>query len=203
MIRKGLRPDFRFGLDLDDESVTYRKEYPFRRSWLLIGILATVDLALLYPAATAFQQAVREWSNFESLFDLVGALFITAWLLGWSIAPLLVTLLILVLLFGREVLKVRKGVVEISLGLPLLGLKAEYAVSKMRNLRFVQPPRKSGTAWRGPHFAFDYGANQGEFGSDVPSEDLTEIRNRIHMGEWRSPGPWQGTPGGSGGRVGP
>jgi len=76
------------------------------------------------------------------------ALFLSARLLGWSMAPLILTLILAATLFGIETLKVRRGVVGIYIGLPGLALGAEYDVSKMRNLRIEHPAPRSGTSWR-------------------------------------------------------
>jgi len=124
---------------------------------------------------------IGEWGSFDSLFDLVGALFMSAWLLGWVMAPLIMTAILLVMLFGREALKVRPGTVELFLGFPYLGLTVIYDVSKMRNLRVEQPLKKSGKSWRETHFAFDYGANTVAFGSDINGDELTEIENSIQV----------------------
>ena len=167
MQRKGVKPGFRIGTLLPLGRPQLREVFPFRRSWVAIVALAVFDAAFLIPAVTTFRQAWDAWSRFESLFDLVGAVFLTAWLMGWSIAPLLMTGILLLMLFGREVLTVRPGRVEIGIGLPLLGLTAVYDPAKMRNLRRVEPPPKSGTSWRGAHLAFDYGANTTEFGSAI------------------------------------
>jgi hypothetical protein len=48
--------------------------------------------------------------------------------------------------------------------------------ARMRNLRVEYPEAKSGKSWRGPHLAFDYGANTGEFGSDISEQSLEPIR---------------------------
>ena len=109
MIRKGLRPRLRPALGLPDDLGGFRKVMPFRRSWLAIGILAAFDIAFLIPAVMTFQQAAAEWGKFDDLFDLVSALFLTAWLIGWSIGPLLMTFILALLLFGREVIRVRPG----------------------------------------------------------------------------------------------
>ena len=89
MIRKGLRPAFRIGMVPRDGRDGYRRVWPFRRSWLAIAILMVMDIIFLIPAVSTFRQAISEWSKFDSLFDLVGALFISAWLLGWATAPLI------------------------------------------------------------------------------------------------------------------
>jgi len=164
-----------------------RDAYPglwrFRRSWIAIAVLVAMDILFLIPAVTTFIQASGEWSRLDSLFDLVGAVFLSAWLLGWSTAPLIMTGILVLMLLGRETLRIRPETIELAIGLPFIGLVAIYEVSKMRNLRLEDPPKKSGSSWRGKHFMFDYGANAVRFGSDVDGEQLAEIRssiNRIH-----------------------
>ena len=181
MIRKGLKPGFRIGVDSRDGQDGHRRVWPFRRSWVAIAILAVMDVIFLIPAILTFREVIGEWGSFDSLFDLVGALFMSAWLLGWVMAPLIMTGILLVMLFGREVLKARSGVVELFLGFPYLGLTAIYDVSKMRNLRIEQPQKKSGTSWRGKHFVFDYGANTVSFGSAINSDELAEISHGIQI----------------------
>ena len=181
MIRKGLRPGFRLAIRPRSETGGYQKTWGFRRSWIAIGVVAVMDVIFLVPAITTFSQASSEWSSLDSLFELVAALFLSAWLLGWSVAPLALTGILVLMLFGRETLTVYSGKVEVVLGLPLLGLAAVYEVSRMRNLRLETPKKKSGKSWRGPHFVFDYGANQGSFGSDVQPGELTDVKNGIHM----------------------
>ena len=181
MIRKGLRPGFRIGFDLPGSFDGFRKIMPFRRSWIAISVLAIFDIIFLIPAVGAFRQASSGWSNLESLFDLVATVFMSAWLLGWSIAPLIMTLILLLMLFGREVLRAGPGFVEIFIGLPLIGAGARYDVSKMRNLRIETPAKKSGKSWRGPHLVFDYGANQVGFGSAIDSGELGVLTSKIQM----------------------
>ena len=181
MIRRGLRPNFKIGIDLPDDKDVLRRVLPFRRSWIAIVLLAIMDLIFIIPLVTTIQQATEEWSKFDSLIDLVGALFLSAWLLGWSIGPLLMTGILVLLLFGREVLKARPGTVEIFFGLPLVGVTLQYDAAKMRNLRIEHPPKKSGKSWRGSHFAFDYGANTIAVGSAIDSDEVAELASSIQM----------------------
>ena len=141
--------------------------------------MAAVDAAFLFPAIFTFEQAMSEWSSYDSLFDLVGALFLSAWLLGWSIAPLIMTAILVMMIFGREVLKAENGAVEIFIGLPFFGATARYDVAKMRNLRLETPPKKSGKSWRGPHLVFDYGANAVAVGSDIDGGEVADLRQRL------------------------
>jgi hypothetical protein len=179
MKRHGLRPRFKFGLDRPATGVEMRRVLPFRRSWIAIGVLAGFDVVFLVPAVLTFRQAAGEWSRFDSLFDLVGAVFLSSWLLGWSIGPLLMTAVLLMMLFGREVLTARDGAVELFIGLPLIGFGAVYDVTKMRNLRFERPPPKSGHSWRGGHMIFDYGANAVRFGSNLDGAAAIEMTHAI------------------------
>lgn len=180
MIRKGLRPGLKIGFDVPGDKDEFRKVLPFRRSWLAIAVLAVMDAAFLIPAISTFRQAISEWGSLNSLFDLVAAAFLSAWLLGWVIAPLIMTTILALLLFGREVLKASPGKVELFIGIPFLGITSQYNVKKMRNLRYEQPPKKkSGKSWRGGHLAFDYGANTIAFGSNIEASELTELNQQL------------------------
>jgi hypothetical protein len=181
MIRKGLRPGFKFGFDTPGEREDFRRVLPFRRSWIAIAVLAAFDAAFIIPAVITFRQAISEWSSFDSLFDLVLAIFLSAWLLGWVIAPLILTGILLLMLSGRETLKAGPGTVEIFLGISFVGVTASYDVSKMRNLRFEEPPKKSGKAWRGSHLVFDYGANTIAFGSNIRGDEVAELRGQLEF----------------------
>jgi len=156
-----------------------RRVFPFRRSWIAILIIGAAAVGMAIPAVTSLQQAAQEWKSLNSLFDLVGVVFLGGWALGWSIAPLILTLVFVVLLFGREVLRVRPGVVEILIGLPGIGLAFEYDAARMRNLRYETPPPKSGLSWRGPYVAFDYDGRTENFGSAIAESQLSELRHAL------------------------
>lgn len=181
MIRKRLTPGIKFGIDLADDEINFRRVMPFRRSWIAITVLAVIDIAFIIPAVTTFNQAITEWGRFDSLFDLVAAIFLSAWLLGWAIAPLIMSSILVVMLLGREVLKAKPGGVEIFFGIPVFGVTAQYDVSKMRNLRFETPLKKSGKSWRGPHLVFNYGANTVAVGSDIHGDEVGELRNKLQI----------------------
>jgi hypothetical protein len=181
MMRKGLKPALKFGFDSPLEAEGLRRVLPFKRSWVAIAVLAAMDAAFIIPAIITFKQAMNEWGSYDSLFDLVAALFLSAWLLGWIIAPLILSAILILLLFGREILKAGPASVEIFLGIPIVGLTSRYDVSKMRNLRFEQPPKKSGKSWRGPHLVFDYGPNTVAFGSDIRGEEVSALRAQLEF----------------------
>jgi hypothetical protein len=179
MNRRGIKPRFRIGFDRPTGSHGYRRSLPFRRSWLAISVLAVFDAIFLIPLIITFRQAFSGWTTYDSLFDLVMAVFLSAWMLGWATAPIILTTILLLLVFGKEVIRARPGVVELFTGIPLIGLITTYDVTKMRNLRLEEAQKKGGNSWRGTHMVFDYGANPVSFGSAVSSEMQSEIESGI------------------------
>lgn len=179
MIKKRFRPGFKVVFGVPRRDGGFRKTLPFKRSWIGIVVLAAMDAAFLFPAVTTFNQAMHEWGSLDSLFDLVAALFLSAWLLGWMMAPLIMTGILLLLLFGREVLQASPGSVEIFMGIPIVGITSRFDPARMRNLRFERPLKKSGTAWRGPHLLFDYGGDTIAVGSAIDGNDIGAFRAQI------------------------
>jgi hypothetical protein len=179
MIRRGIKPRFRIGFDRPTGRHGYRRVLPFRRSWLAISVLAVFDAIFLIPLIITFRQAYSGWATYDSLFDLVMAVFLSAWMLGWATAPIILTTILLLVLVGREVIRARPGVVELFTGVPLIGLITTYDVTKMRNLRPEEAQKKGGNSWRGTHMVFDYGANPVSFGSDVSSEIQSDIESGL------------------------
>lgn len=153
--------------------------FPFRRSWIAIAVLAVFDVIFIIPAIMVFAQAASGWAAFEDLFDVVTAVFSSAWLLGWSIAPVIMTTVLALMLFGRESIRVQGDTLKLFLGLPLVGIAARYKIEHLRNLRIERPVAKSGRSWRGPHLVFDYGANDVAFGSNITEADMVSISNAL------------------------
>ncbi|KAA1192010.1 hypothetical protein F0M18_10850 [Pseudohalioglobus sediminis] len=176
---KGLRPQFYFGARSRSDSYPYEEAFAFKRHWGAILALAVFDIVFLIPAILTFREASELWQQLDGLFNLVAALFITFWLVGWSLAPLTLTALLLLLLFGRETIRARPGELAIDLGLPLLGLRARYRAETIRNLRIEVAESKSARSWRGSHAVFDYGEHQIAFGVNLVQEGLTQIQERI------------------------
>ncbi len=181
MNRRGIRPRFKLALGWPGKTAAVRRVLPFRRPWKVIVILTLVDIAFIVPAVITLKQAGSEWGQFDSLFELVTAIFLSAWVLGWSVGPLIMTAVLLMLMFGREVLVARPGQVELYFGLPGVAVGAVYDAASMRNFRAIVPAEKSGTSWRGPHAAFDYGANDVAFGSALGSAEVSALKAQLEM----------------------
>ncbi len=174
-----IKPGFRLGRDRRLEGERFQQGFAFRRHWPAIIFLLVFDLVIMVPAILTGREAIELWSAPGDLFSLVAALFTTFWLLGWSTGPLVMTAILLVMVFGREMVRVRPGVVQVSLGLPLISLQVQYQAAAMCNLRLDHPAPKTGKSWRGPHVAFDYGGNSGEFGSALSQQDFEQLKAKI------------------------
>lgn len=175
-MKKRLPPEFRIAFDHGvTGSDTFREVLPFQRSWLIIGIITAVLIVFLIPAVSAYGMASSSWSKLDSLMDLVSAVFTSAWLLGWSLAPLVLSLILAVMLFGREVIQANSDRIEIGIGLPGLVLFIPYDPKRISRIRLVTPEEKSGTSWRGRHLAFNHGTDQIDFGSAIDETRLEEI----------------------------
>jgi hypothetical protein len=170
---------FRIGTGLFTATDGERIVLPFKRSVVAILIIATFAIVMTVPAVTVFTQAVRDWGQLDDLFGLTSALFSTGWLLGWSMGLLFFYAILTVLVFGRETLILRPGVLEIRLGLPFLFGSVELDPGKITNLQRRQPEPNSGKAWRGPHLGFAYEGNEMEIGSDLDEAETMQLAGRI------------------------
>ena len=179
MKRQGKKPVLTFGPATVAGPGGFHRDLPFRRSWIAILILAAMDIVFLLPAIATFGEAASEWARQESLFDLVAAIFLSAWLLGWMTAPVLMTGILVLMLFGRETLVAKPGNVEIRMGIPWVGLSAKYRSSAISNLRYVKPVGKSPTSWRGNHMVFDYGPDSIAVGSNIAVEEFEQLRSML------------------------
>ena len=175
----GLPEKFRLTLDFPSKQHRLRRVLPFRRSWPVIAVIAAIDVAVMIPAVTTFGEVFSKWQKLDSLFELTTAVFLTAWAVGWSVAPLLLSLVLLLLLTGREVLIGRPGVLQLGIGVPGLLVSADFDTRKIANFRLTYPEKKSGTSWRGAHISFDYGDRQIDFGSAMTQHDLSLITGEI------------------------
>lgn len=171
------KPRLRFGYSLPRQPADgLRLVLPFRRNWLLIGIVA-VFLAIF--AVPLFSVLGQIGPQDDDLFSLVFALFHLFWGLGWSVGVGLIALLFLALLLGREVLVVRPESMLIRLEVLGFGVGGEYSAMGISNLRIAPPDAASGTSWRGAHLAFDYYGISVGFGSQLGEARGAEILRLI------------------------
>ena len=166
-------------LDMPVGKPANRVVLPFNRNVVIIIVVAIFDIIFTIPAITTFQEAADNWGNIDNLFNLVIAIFLSGWLLGWSLAPLILTTILLLLLFGHEVITARPGKLCIGIGIPGIMFEIQYDAERVRNLRHVLPDKQSGTSWRGPHLVFDYGSQEIAFGSSMQEYRVPEFTQLI------------------------
>lgn len=75
-----------------------------------------------------------------SMFDLMGSLFSLFWLMGWSVGVLFLAAVTLFLLFFREAAWLSGGRLINAMNVGPLGLRGEYELARMRNLRVEDDP---------------------------------------------------------------
>ncbi len=111
-----------------------------------------------------------------SLFSLVFTLF---WMLGWSSGALLLLLLFLCLVMGRETLHASRDSLTIGIGIPGIALAARYSPQLIGNIRYIEGDIIESRRWRGPHIAFDYGGMDIGVGSNLDGTEAQEIISRL------------------------
>ncbi len=167
------------GTGLFESAPGRRIVLPFRRSAVAILIVAVMAVIMSVPAVGVFSDAAGAWTRLDGLFDLTTALFLSGWLLGWSVGLFILYALVMILWFGRETLVLRPGCVEIRFGLPVLFIRFRLDPGCIHALRRHVPERGAGTSWRGPHLAFDYDGSTVEVGSDISPASAQELAGLI------------------------
>lgn len=161
------RQDFSISTGLFDTAPGQHIVLPFRRSGVAMLVIAVMAIVMTVPAVGVFSDAADNWGELDGLFGLTSALFLTGWLLGWSTGLFVLYGLLAVLWAGRETLVLHPGIVEIRLGLPFLFIRFRLDPGRISGMHHQVPDPGSGTAWRGPHLAFDYDGTRMEVGSDL------------------------------------
>jgi len=180
-----IKPPFtklRLRLDFPSGNERLRIVMPFKRSWIAILILAAIDTTFSIPAVSTFQEATEHWDSLDNLFDLVSAIFLSSWLLGWMIAPLIMTVILILMLFGREVLTIHKDYICIGIGAPGLLVEMQYEAKRIRNLRHVVPDKQSGNSFSIP--VLQVGVLQKTKPADSPHQAVSDKQSGT---SWRGP----------------
>lgn len=171
-----------------------RVALPFRRSPVAIGIVG-VMFAIFFGSFLSVAGSLADVGGGD-LFSIIFVAFELFWLLGWSVAVIGLGLVLLVLVAGREVLRVERGHLRLRIEVLGFGAEMDYDVAYMRNLRSELPDERGGTAWRGPHLAFDYGTTSVGFGSNVEGAAAVALLERVRgaLGEPVPDGPAPAAP---------
>ncbi|MCI5108185.1 MAG: DUF6498-containing protein [Pseudomonadales bacterium] len=173
-----MAPGFCFGLDLGRRSGDdlYRS-YPFKRHPVGILISGAMLLGFSIPLFSIFSSLPAADGE---LFSLVFIAFSVLWALGWSMGVLLIAAVFLILICGRETLRVREGRLILRIGIPGFSLGFSYPGTLIRNFRAASRDGHAGSTWRGEHLAFDFAGDRIAFASQIPAtaaeEELATLR---------------------------
>lgn len=172
-----LAPQFSLALDFGSGEQDLYLHLPFRRNWIAIASVGAFLLLFSLPllsAAGPFLDAPG-----DSLFSLVFMLFSAFWLLGWSAFVLLLIIVFIVLVLGRETVRVRNNILYLRFGIPGLGFGAGYTADLIRNFRTAAADEGMGNSWRGEHLVFDFGNEPVHFGSAISGVRATAMLQQL------------------------
>ncbi|HEY6096337.1 MAG TPA: DUF6498-containing protein [Gallionellaceae bacterium] len=131
------RKFFRFTFNAAPESGT-PLERP--RTIPLVAGLIVAGMFAVFAAVWWSQFSRLHLSGSNGVFDLMGGLFSLFWLMGWSIGVLFLAALTLAFLFYREAAYLSGGRLVSVMTVGPLGLRAEYELARIRNLRVASDP---------------------------------------------------------------
>lgn len=163
--------------------VDYEKVMPFARSQ---GALIVFGIFLLVFAAVELNvllETLELWGGANDLFNLASAIFMTCWLLGWSIAVLFILIIFLGMLYGRGLLLVYQGRVEMQLGTSNMGVLIRQEASKITSIELVDPPAKSVFPKEGKQLLISDGDSitTTPVGSNMTQQDLESVREAVSV----------------------
>ena len=101
----------------------------------LIPTLIVVALFVAFAAVWVQQASKLNLHALGSVFDLMGMLFSLFWLLGWSVAVILLALLVVFLVFFGDSARVVGGRVVYVMNIGPFKMIGEYELTRMLNLR--------------------------------------------------------------------
>ncbi len=174
-----MAPDFCFGLDLGRRSgdELYRS-YPFKRHLPGILISGAMLLGFSFPLVSIFSSMPTADGD---LFSLVFIAFSALWMLGWTMGVLLIAAVFLMLICGRETLRVRDGRLILRIGIPGISLGFSYPGALIRNFRVASADGHAGSSWRGEHLAFDFAGDRIAFASKILATDAETELERLRL----------------------
>jgi len=172
-----LAPQFSLALDFGLNKNDLYLRMPLRRSWLFISIAGALLIVFGLPLFGLGGTLFEDTNN--SLFSVVFVMFTLFWMLGWSAAVILIAILFVVFLIGRETLSVKDNKLILRFGIPGFGAGLMYDGELIRNFRSATGESDFGNTWRGEHLAFDYAGDPVHFGSAIEGERAERILQQL------------------------
>lgn len=171
------KPSFRVSFRLPGNPRNgFTQSLPLQRSWpaaTFVAVMAGIFFIPLFSMDFSFGET-------EDLFDLTTNLFMLFWAMGWSLGVLVLVLVLLAFLFGREVLIVEPEGIRLRMEIFNIGLESRNPLPALSNLRYVTDNIDTGSQWRGKHLCVDYLHVPVAFGSDLDRTRAERLMQRIN-----------------------
>ncbi|RBP47110.1 DUF6498-containing protein [Arenicella xantha] len=190
MLLKHFLRNNRFGIRLGSAvrgNPDYELVSPLAKSVKVMLVLGLITLVLSAVELTVLKQAVGLWSNADELFSLIAALFVTFWLVIWTLPTVLLLFATLVLMFGRMVVVVQAGMVDFVLGVPGIGVRFTLAAKEINDAILVDAEPNSIFARSGKQIKIitELSNDNSAFGSDMTLLDLNHFKQAVSLNKMR------------------
>lgn len=141
---------------------------------VIVGLIAILLSGIWL---STFNHALETWAEADNLFILAAALFLTCWLIGWSIGTFLALVAFFMMLSGRLVVLVHSGRMEAMIGVIGFGLKIKLRATEVLSSRLTDANSKTGRQIQ----IETQGGEKGNspFGRNMTEQDLAEFQSAI------------------------
>jgi hypothetical protein len=136
---------------------------------------------LLFLTAWLGCWAVAETSTIRQLMSSESTeWFLVFWLAAWTVGGASTIISWLWMAFGREIVALRPGELSIRREVLGLGLRKEFDLTRVRNLRVSESSNEGSAGGRSWNFggglvAFDYGAKTFRFGGAIDEAEASQV----------------------------
>lgn len=156
---------------------------PFARPWIAISIIFAIAAFFSISGYSVLEVAIINWQQADNLFSLVAALFTSFWLIGWSIGVIIPFIALMVMVFGRLVLLIHSGRVDLIIGVPGLGFRISGAASEVTRVSLVEHDSKSIFPKTGMQIEIETALDDKNtpFGSNMTALDVSQIQSAITL----------------------
>ena len=166
----------------DDTAGAYPVELPDKRQYLAGFIIAAIFAAFAAAWWSAVRQLISE-HPLRSVFDLGSTIFLGGWVLGWSVATILLGLATVAALFMRKSLRVSRDALIAVVSIGPLKMIAEYEQAAIHNLRIEDNPNQAGKF----DLKFSYGVGDVPVSLGIAHAEAERVLARLQR--FMRPGP--------------
>jgi len=186
IFRAGYSKTNRLGVHLgpvkSEHNVDYKLVSPFVRSVIAMMVVFAIFAVFSSIGYSVLQDALASWERADKLSGLVSALFSTFWLVGWSIGIIVPFIILLTMMFGRQVVLIHSGRVDFIIGIPGIGFRISGPASEITAIELVEHDSKTTFPNKGKQIKISSKLDKDmtPFGSEMTLLDVSEITQAIN-----------------------